>query len=160
MYRRILAPVDGSAVSTLGLHHAVALAKSQGAHLRVLNVLDARLVAPTLTGYSEADVRKILAGVGRTGPAALRSAAAFAAKRGVKPDIALLQGAGRLVSDVILEDANRWGADLIVMGTHGRRGLDRLLMGSDAQRVLGEASVPVLLVRRDKPRHVARSRSK
>ena len=70
----------------------------------------------------------------------------------MKPDSAVLEGRGRLVSEAIIDDAKRWGADLIVMGTHGRRGFNRLLMGSDAERVLLDAPVPVLLVRRERPK--------
>jgi nucleotide-binding universal stress UspA family protein len=58
-----------------------------------------------------------------------------------------LHGRGRRVSDAILEAAKKWRADLIVMGTHGWRGLNRLLLGSDAERVLRGVSVPLLLVR-------------
>jgi len=59
----------------------------------------------------------------------------------------MVESRGRYVSDVILHHARAWRADVIVMGTHGRRGLKRLLLGSDAERVLREAPVPVLLVR-------------
>ena len=63
----------------------------------------------------------------------------------------MIEGRGRAVSGVILEDARKFRADLIVMGTHGRRGLNRLLLGSDAERVLREARIPVLLVRQQQP---------
>jgi nucleotide-binding universal stress UspA family protein len=85
-----------------------------------------------------------------SGRDAVEEAAALASKSGVKPETAEMDGRGRLVSDVIVADAKRWRADLIVMGTHGRRGFNRLLMGSDAERVLSDAPVPVLLVRREK----------
>ena len=150
MYRRILVPVDGSSTSTLGLRHAIALAKSQKARLRVLNVLDEKLLVPALAGYSEADVKALLAGMSTAGRDVVKEAAALASKKGVKPDPALVHGRGRLVSDVIVADAKKWRADLIVMGTHGRRGFNRLLLGSDAERVLSDAPVPVLLVRREK----------
>lgn len=150
MYRRILVPVDGSVISTLGLRHAIALAKSQRARLRVLNVLDEKLIVPALGGYSEADVKAILSGMSAAGRDAVEDAAALASKSGVKPETAVVEGRGRLVSEVIVGDAKRWRADLIVMGTHGRRGFNRLLMGSDAERVLSDAPVPVLLVRRGK----------
>jgi nucleotide-binding universal stress UspA family protein len=67
----------------------------------------------------------------------------------VTVDAAILESHTRPVSDVILDDAAKWRADLVVMGTHGRRGFNRLLLGSDAERVLREASVPVLLVREE-----------
>ena len=84
-----------------------------------------------------------------TGKKAIGAAAALAKKSKVTADTAQVQSHGRYVSEVILDNAKTWRADLIVMGTHGRRGLNRLLLGSDAERVLREASVPVLLVRGD-----------
>ena len=150
MYRRILVPVDGSAVSTLGLRHANELAKSQRARLRVLNVVDARLVVPALGGYSEPDVKAILSRMSAAGRNAVEDAVLLASKSRVRPETAIVEGRDRLVSEVIVGDAKRWRADLIVMGTHGRRGLNRLLMGSDAERVLSAAQVPVLLVRHGK----------
>lgn len=150
MYGRILVAVDGSATSKLGLRHAIALAKGLKARLRVLNVLDVRLMVPALGGYSEAGVEALVADAGKTGRDAIDHAAAAASKSGVKHETALVQGRGRLVSDVIVEDAKKWRADLIVMGTHGRRGFNRLLMGSDSERVLASAPVPVLLVRRER----------
>ena len=68
-------------------------------------------------------------------------------KSGVKAETAQIESRGQLVSEAILADARRSRADVIVMGTHGRRGLNRLLLGSDAERVLREANVPVLLTR-------------
>jgi len=65
----------------------------------------------------------------------------------VKAETVQVESRGRAVSDVILAEARRSHADVIVMGTHGRRGLNRLLLGSDAERVLREAPVPVLLTR-------------
>jgi nucleotide-binding universal stress UspA family protein len=152
IYRRILVPVDGSTVSAMGLRHAVGLARSQRARLRILNVLDDTLLVPALGGYSEADVKKILSGMGTVGRDAIGEAAALAAKSGVRAETAVVKSRGRLVSDVIVAGARKWRADLIVMGTHGRRGFNRLLMGSDAERVLAEAPVPVLLVRRERGR--------
>jgi len=58
-----------------------------------------------------------------------------------------LPSRGRNISDTILDDARKWRADLIVMGTHGHRGFNRLLLGSDAERVLHDTPVPILLVR-------------
>ena len=150
MYRRILVPVDGSVVSTMGLRHAVALARSQKARLRILNVQHDTLIVPALGGYSEADVKAILSGKGAAERGAVDEAAALASKGGVKAETVVVKSRGRLVSDVILAGAKKWHADLIVMGTHGRRGFNRLLLGSDAERVLGAAPVPVLLVRREK----------
>jgi nucleotide-binding universal stress UspA family protein len=89
----------------------------------------------------------------------LDAASKVALKQGVKADASLVESRGRPVSDVILDEARKWRADLIVMGTHGRRGVNRLLLGSDAERVLRSAPVPVLLVRpEERKKRAARKR--
>ena len=152
MYRRILVPVDGSATSKVGLRHALGLAKDQRARVRILNVLDDMVLAPMLDDYPVADMTMLIDSMKATGKNALDESAGLAAKAGVKADTAQVEAHGRHVSDVILGDAGTFRADLIVMGTHGRRGMNRLLLGSDAERVLREASVPVLLIRREQPK--------
>ena len=89
----------------------------------------------------------------------LDAASKVALKQGVKAAASLVESRGRPVSDVILDEARKWRADLIVMGTHGRRGVNRLLLGSDAERVLRSAPVPVLLVRpEERKKRAARKR--
>ena len=146
MYRRILVPVDGSATSRLGLRHALGLAKDQQARVRVLNIVDDMVIAAMADGYP-GDVTMMIESMRATGKKALDEAAGLGQKAGVNADTAQIEARGRHVSDVILGDAKTFRADLIVMGTHGRRGFNRLLLGSDAERVLREAPVPVLLVR-------------
>ena len=145
MYRRILVPVDGSATSKLGLRHALGLAKDQHARIRVMNVLDDLALAPMLDGYP-VDITMLIDSMKASGDKALEEAIGLAKKAGVKAERAMVEGRGHLVSDTILADAKKFRADVIVMGTHGRRGLNRLLMGSDAERVLRESHVPVLLI--------------
>lgn len=148
MYRRIVVPIDGSAASSTGLTHALGLAKEQQARVRVLHVVDDRVLLPVMGPYgAPPNLGDVLDTMREEGKAALEGAAALAARKGVKADTALVEGRGRAVSDVILEEVKRSRADLIVMGTHGRRGFDRLLLGSDAERVLRDSAVPVLLVR-------------
>jgi nucleotide-binding universal stress UspA family protein len=147
MYRRILVPVDGSATSKLGLRHALGLAQDQHARIRVLNVLDELVIVPMMDGYPAADNASLIESMRLTGEKALGYARALAAKAGIPADTVLVESRGRTVSDAILDAAHAFRADLIVMGTHGRRGFNRLILGSDAERVLREAPVPVLLVR-------------
>ena len=148
MYRRILVPIDGSAPSLLGLKQAIGLAKDQRARLRILNVVDVLSIMSMLTEpAAAADLTNILDSLREEGREALDRAAALAAKSGVKAQAVQVESGAGAVSDAILADARRSRADVIVMGTHGRRGLNRLLLGSDAERVLREATVPVLLTR-------------
>lgn len=145
MYRKILVPIDGSAASMHGLGEAVKLAKSQGgAELRVLHIVNEFVFDYTYSsGMYAQDVVEALRKEGR---GVLDAARALAEREGMKVDCVLFEAIGGHASDFILEQAKKWGADLIVMGTHGRRGLARMLMGSDAEGVLRESVVPVLLV--------------
>jgi nucleotide-binding universal stress UspA family protein len=147
MYRRILVPVDGSATSKLGMKHAVGLAKDQRARLRVLNVVDELALAPMIDGYGVTDMTILIDSLKASGQKALDESVAIAQKGGVRAEAAMIEARGHAVSDAILADAKKFGADLIVMGTHGRRGMNRLLLGSDAERVLRDSPVPILLIR-------------
>ena len=147
MYKRILVPVDGSPTSRLGLHEAIGLAAEHDAQLRILNVVDEMILVPTVDTFPNAGIDEMIESLRTYGCKALDHAAMLAAKRGVNAECVQLDSGARPVSDVILSDAMNSRTDLIVMGTHGRRGLNRLMLGSDAERVLREAPVPVLLVR-------------
>ena len=127
MYRRILVPVDGSVASNVGRSQAIGLARTEGARLRFLNVVDESL---GLNGeYLEAvDMTDLLRFVQESGEHMVKEAASLAAKKGLRAETAVSFSRGRNVSATILDDARKWRADLIVMGTHGRRGLNRLLL--------------------------------
>lgn len=145
MYQKILVPIDGSTASLQGLHEALSIARGLGATVRVLHVVD-EFVADSSLGpgsYYEESVKALREG----GKATLTEAAEFARARGAEPETLLIDTIGRRAADVIIEQARDWGAELIVMGTHGRRGVRRLLLGSDAELVVRQAPVPVLLVR-------------
>jgi len=143
MYKRILVPVDGSATSTRGLDEAIKLAKLSGASLHLVHALDQFVFIGTGETYS-ADVFGALK---EAGEQILMQGTERVAASGI-PVTTFLSGPlpGR-VCDVICEQVLESGADLIVIGTHGRRGIGRLLMGSDAEQVLRMAPVPVLLTR-------------
>lgn len=146
MYQRILVPVDGSPPSNRGLAEAIALAKLTGARLRLINVVDVVVMAmggDTFAGYS-GDMLPQLRASGQRTLAAARTQAEVA---GVVADTVLRDGFSGRVSDLVVDEARDWNAELIVIGTHGRRGVGRLLLGSDAEQVLRLATVPVLLVR-------------
>jgi nucleotide-binding universal stress UspA family protein len=155
MYRRILVPIDGSAISLVGLEHALALAKDQEARVRILNVIDERVLTTMMVEPVAVPIDDILESMRAEGRKVLEKALARAKRAGVNAEAVQVASRGRPVSDVILSEARRARADVIVMGTHGRRGLNRLLLGSDAERVLRDSPVPVLLTRR-KPRQAAR----
>ena len=153
-YRRILVPVDGSATSGAGLKQALALAKDQHAKVKLLHVVDEFHAFSTPDGGLNAGA--ILASLKRGGRELLDRAVRTASARGVEPESALVENLSGRVADVVVQQAKRWHADLIVMGTHGRRGMNRALLGSDAEMVVRQAPVPVLLVRSRGARRASR----
>lgn len=145
MYQKILVPIDGSESSLQGLKEAIKLAKETGAALRLVHAVNEYFID---TGYGVAFVTpELIDSLRKGGQAVLDAAAAKARESGLKPETVLLDRFGTRIADLLLDQAKQWPADLIVMGTHGRRGLSRLAMGSDAEMVLRSTPVPVLLVR-------------
>lgn len=145
-YKRILVPVDGSSTSLAGLREAIGLSKGVRAELQLVHVVDhhsVTMMGLETTAYVD-DVMKSLEANGR---AVLRKAQALAEKGGVKVSAVLLETLAGPAAESIVRQAKKWPADLIVIGTHGRRGLRRVVMGSDAEEVVRTAPVPVLLVR-------------
>ncbi len=124
------------------------MARLTGARVRVFHVLD-ELVFPVGFEPGATYVRDVLPRLRRNGERLLEDARARVAAAGIAVDSVLSECFAKQTSDVVLDQAKEWQADLIVIGTHGRRGVDRLFMGSDAEQVLRGAEVPVLLVRSD-----------
>ena len=143
-YRRILAAVDGSKASNKGLREALRLAKREGAQLFLLNVVNDFPAFAGLEGPPPIDLVPLLREGGKR---ILARAQATACKAGVKAAPLLREIVGGPSADAIVREARKQRADLIVLGTHGRRGVRRLVLGSDAEQVVRTASVPVLLVR-------------
>ena len=148
-YKRILVPVDGSRASNRGLREAIRLAKGQNASLQLVHVVDEHtvLVSGAEIGPYMANLMLVLR---KWGSQVLRNAEALVRKRGLKCTSVLLEAQTAPAADLIVRQARKSGADLIVIGTHGRRGVKRLLMGSDAEQIVRTASVPVMLVRAPK----------
>ncbi|HEU0234557.1 MAG TPA: universal stress protein [Gallionella sp.] len=145
IYRRILVPIDGSATSERALQEAIRLADGK-ARLRVVYVLE-EIFPLDAEGYAFIDYAALQEAVRHTGERTLAQAAAKIQQSGMTAEAALLEASGERIASVIKDDALHWQADLIVIGTHGRSGLSRLLLGSVAEGVVRGASVPVLLIR-------------
>ena len=145
MYARILVPIDGSPTSSRGLAEATNLAKDQKAKLRLLHVVDESFLMFDMygTGYWGEVIRTLRQG----GEQLIAQARNLISGQGVEVESAMVETTSQRVADKILEEAREWGADLIVMGTHGRRGFTHLMLGSDAEAVLHGTTVPVLLVK-------------
>jgi nucleotide-binding universal stress UspA family protein len=145
VYRRILVPVDGSSTSIAGLNEALRLAKNQKARIRLIHIVDERMIFST--AEAGMNIEPVIDSLKSGGKRILERAAKLAAARGVRAETDMVENAASQVADVLVSRARRWRADLVVMGTHGRRGVNRLVLGSDAELVVRNSPVPVLLVR-------------
>ena len=147
MYRKILVPVDGSETSTLGLNEAIKIAKSQGSTLHLLHIVNEFVLDYS---YSPANyATNVIDTLRERGKTILADSAALVRQHGLEPVTVMLESIGGPAAELIVAQATKCQAELIVMGTHGRRGLRRLALGSDAEEVVRMAPVPVLLVREE-----------
>jgi nucleotide-binding universal stress UspA family protein len=145
MYRRILVPLDGSATAQRGLQEAVGLAKACDASLVLLHVVEAypmMMEMATTTTWEQ-----VTSDLRAHGQKVLEQAHQTVVAAGVACEARLEDAPAARVCDVIVDQARDRRCDLIVMGTHGRRGVAHALIGSDAERVIRLSPVPVLLVR-------------
>jgi len=145
MYQNILVPIDGSEPAGRGLHEAIQLARTLGARIRLLHVVNK---TPGVTAGAVPAVIDDLISASRTaGESILRDATSAARAAGIEVQDRLIEALGDRAGEIVISEARAWPAHLIVCGTHGRRGLKRLLMGSDAEYIVRHSPVPVLLVR-------------
>lgn len=146
MYKRILVPIDGSATAEAGLKEAIRMAQLMQASLRMIHVVDELSFALTVDAYRY-HAGELLDLTRKNGAKLLETAVATARAAGVEADSVLYENLDRTVHQRVMDEADNWKADLIVLGTHGRRGVRRAVLGSSAETIVRGAAVPVLLVR-------------
>lgn len=146
MYKKILVAVDGSSTSQRALTEALQLASGTGASIRALYVVDSPAMLFGVGFYDPANLKQAFV---EEGALVTEQARRRIADAGVTGDTEVVdaQDADNDVVTAIADAATRWGAELVVLGTHGRRGMQRALLGSIAEAFLRIAPVPVLLVR-------------
>lgn len=145
MYNRILIPIDGSPTSNDGLDEGIKLARLTGASIRLIHVIDD---VPFLMGASFGAVSgDVLGWLKSAGEALLVQGRKRAEAAGVPVDSTIYETLGGRLCERVETEAAAWRADLIVLGTHGRRGVGRMFLGSDAEQIVRTSTIPVLLVR-------------
>jgi nucleotide-binding universal stress UspA family protein len=144
MYERCLVPIDGSDLSYRALKEAIKILNVPQGRVRLVYV-----VAELLTSRAQGFVgtQSWQEWIRTEAKNALVKAEALARELGVQTESALLEAKGQRIATVIVEDAKRWPAEVIVMATHGRSGFDHLMFGSVAEGVLRTVTLPILLVR-------------
>jgi nucleotide-binding universal stress UspA family protein len=145
MYHKILCPIDGSETSKYCLNEAIKLAGAFKAKLCILHVVDT--FYPYLDSIELVNYEEVTNALRKHGTDVLNCARKIAVKAGIEVETKLVEILNQKVSEAILVEARIEKSDLVVIGTHGRRGFDRLVMGSDAESVVRKCEVPVLTVR-------------
>jgi len=143
MYTRILVPVDGSVASAPALVEAIELARHLKARIRLVHVVEPWVMVSLETPAALYQVAEIRA----AGASLLEECESKVTNAGIEVDAELIETFGDSAGECIVKKAIEVDADLIVCGTHGRRGIRRMLMGSDAEYIVRRAPAPVLLVR-------------
>ncbi|MDR2219247.1 MAG: universal stress protein [Methylobacillus sp.] len=138
MYKHILASTDGSDLAQKGVDQAITISKAMGSKLTIITVTEPYPLQSAATPESWGDAQKEHA------DAALKRATDAAAKAGVDIEIAQVAGAP---AEVIVHASKSLNCDLIVMASHGRRGVKRLLLGSQTAEVVAHSETPVMVVR-------------
>ena len=144
MFKHILVPIDGSPTSMLAVSKAAELAKAFGSLVTALYVIDPYPFTGVGADFAYGQSQYLSAA---TAEANTALDAAERAMQAVGVAVETVLGEGHAVHEGVLRALENTGADLVVMGSHGRRGLEKLMLGSVTQRVLGVVHVPVLVVR-------------
>jgi nucleotide-binding universal stress UspA family protein len=137
MYKRVLAATDGSRYSKIAVDEAIRIAKASKGKLTIVSVVD-------VTEEFETEAPELTEGFEKQFKAMVEKIKKQARTKGVKAEGIVKIGEPY---NVIISTAKEKKVDLIVMGSHGRRGISRLLMGSVTERVIGHASCAVLVVK-------------
>lgn len=151
MYQKIFVPIDTSESSSIVLEEVKRLAGETHARVCLVKVIDTAQFANSpdelLHELRLNDTQRLLDARRESLQKFLAEGAELLRSAGIEVEIRLVEKFGGKVSSTLVEEAGKWGADLLVMGTHGRGGLTHLLMGSVAEGVIRHAKVPVLLVK-------------
>lgn len=146
MFKRVIVPVDGSQTSNKALTVALQMARDSGGSVRIIHVIEGSNYGSNIMqieGFSGDAMQPIRSAAKKI----LDDAMALAEPFGVQTDTKLFDTVDGRLADAVGNAATEWQADLIVVGTHGRRGIGRILMGSGAEQIMRQAPIPVLVIR-------------
>ena len=145
MYKRIVVPVDGSETAQKALVTALQMARESSGCVHLVHVVEG--LTPMAADPYGAYSGEVIEVMRQSGRKILDDALALARAEGVQADTQLFDNFGERLAEVVADSATRFNADLMVVGTHGRRGLGRVLMGSGAEQIIRLSPVPVLVLR-------------
>ncbi|HEX5381345.1 MULTISPECIES: universal stress protein [Acinetobacter] len=144
-YQHILVPVDGSAISFSAVKQAAIIAKAFGSELTLISLVAEDPFTEVDFYYSSAIMKEYFVQAYANAEKALKEAIVFAQAEGVEPTTQIIKG--QVSAEGVVQTAEEKKSDLIVMGSHGRKGFQKFLLGSFAQDVLRGTHLPVLIVK-------------
>ena len=148
MSKRIFVAIDSSSTAQAALDQAILLSSALGASLCIAHVSDdSSLMQHGMGLGSYIDVKKVKLEIAELTKDLLDKAVAKASAAGCQPERLQLEATDKRVAETLADAAEKWNADLIVVGTHGRRGIQRLLVGSVAENLVRIANISLMLVR-------------
>lgn len=148
MYRHVFIAIDDSRTSRKALEEAISVARLNGASLEIVHAIDEELVHVFHTrGVTTVNAKQLKHALESGGEEVLDRAVESAREAGVEARARLLKGHGEHTDDLIAQAIEDSGADLLVVGSHGRRGVRRMLLGSVAENLVRKVAISVLIVR-------------
>ena len=144
MFKKLLVPVDGSDASREALEKALALAQAFKSSVNIVSVIDNYAFTGVGVDFAYGQA-EYLAAATEEANRSVNAARQQFESQGIPVVTSIVEG--HAIYRAILDAAETSGADLIVMGSHGRKGLERLVLGSVAAQVLSHATLPILIVR-------------
>src|SRR5690606_37441026 len=146
-YQHILVPVDGSEISFSAVRHAAKIAKAFGSQLSLISLIAEDPFTEADFYYSSSIMKEYFIEAHANAKKALKEATAIAAGEGIEAQSRIVTGL--VNAEHIAETAGEVKADLIVMGSHGRKGFQKMILGSFAPDVLSASEIPVLIVKKE-----------
>ena len=152
MYRRMLVAIDGSSTSNKALSAALEMASYSGGNsvIALIHVLDEMAYFTGLDPYAGQSC-SVISLMREAGGKILADGLKIVQAAGVRGETVLVDRLGERLAETVAAKAVAWDASLVVVGTHGRRGIGRMLMGSGAEQIIRLAPCPVLVVRDTEP---------
>lgn len=145
MFKRIMVGIDGSLATVAALAEAIRLAGAERASIRAVSIVERvpNIIGP---GPGFVDTAALAQSLRDAAQVALGRAQDLFILTGLAGETALVDAGDGDVASVLLRESHAWGADLVVLGTHARRGIERVLLGSTAESFLRISTIPVLLI--------------
>ena len=147
MYKRIAVAIDGSKTSDAALSEAIKLGGEMKSTLLLLHVCEELPMMSQPDDMMPVQIPDIMKVIEDAARGLLEKSKARVASLGIAAETKMVDSAGGRMGSIISEEAQKWNADLLVVGTHGRKGFEHLMMGSVAEGVIRTAAMPVLLIR-------------